>query len=122
MVVLREGLFFVPGCRRDCYFLDGCLREEKGRRRGLIGKKMGQGEEWIYQFLAMMGLAWRFNFLDLGLCFTLLREDLFFFFWSSRPIVQFLYEKQEYSIGCGESSELSFDVWSRVGMMSKTSC
>jgi len=38
-----------------------------------------------YQFAAMMGFA-RIFFLDLGFCRRFGNEDLFFFFWSSRPI------------------------------------
>jgi hypothetical protein len=40
-----------------------------------------------YQLAAMigfpLGLRWR---LDLGFCFTFGIDDLFFFFWSSRPM------------------------------------
>ena len=54
-----------------------------GRKEGTRGEK-----EEYYQFAATMGLVLRFSFLDLGLCFTFGMEDLFFFFWSSRPIMR----------------------------------
>ncbi len=39
------------------------------------------------QFAATMGLLLMLRCLDLGFCFTLGREDLFFFFWRTRPIL-----------------------------------
>jgi hypothetical protein len=41
-----------------------------------------------YQFLAMMGLA-RIRFFDAGFRRALGIEDLFFFFWSSLPMMSF---------------------------------
>ena len=74
-----------------------CERAQREKRTDR--ERKGQGDEVYYQFLAMMGLAWRFNFLDLGLCFTLLREDLFFFFWSSRPMLLSALEHAKRNLG-----------------------
>jgi len=40
----------------------------------------------VYQFAAMMGF-WRIFFLEGAFCRLRGMEDLFFFFWSSRPMV-----------------------------------
>lgn len=64
-VVLGEGLLLVP-----LNMLESVCCEE------LTVK---------YQFAAIMGFA-RIFFLDLGFCRRFGNEDLFFFFWSSRPI------------------------------------
>lgn len=47
----------------------------------------GGGEGGRYQLAAMMGFPSGLTFFDLGFCRTLAIEDLFFFFWSSRPMV-----------------------------------
>jgi hypothetical protein len=41
----------------------------------------------MYQFAAIMALARGLTRLDFGFRFILGTEDLFFFFWSSRPIL-----------------------------------
>jgi hypothetical protein len=40
-----------------------------------------------HQFFAMMGLPSGLTRLDFGFSLTLEIEDLFFFFWSSRPMI-----------------------------------
>ena len=40
----------------------------------------------MYQFAAMIGLPNGLTFFDFGFIRTFGMEDLFFFFWSSRPI------------------------------------
>jgi hypothetical protein len=42
--------------------------------------------EGTHQFAAMMGFPSGLTFFDFGLSFIFGIEDLFFFFWSSRPI------------------------------------
>ena len=41
----------------------------------------------MYQFAAMMGFPNGLTFLDFGFILILGIEDLFFFFWSSRPMI-----------------------------------
>ena len=45
-----------------------------------------RGKSIPYQFAAMMGLPSGLTRFDFGFIRTLGIEDLFFFFWSSRPI------------------------------------
>lgn len=66
-VVLGESLFLVPLVE-----LELCITNDLRRK---------------YQFAAIMGFA-RIFFLDLGFWRLLGREDLFFFFWSSRPMLE----------------------------------
>ena len=68
------------------------------RRNGFSG---GGGVEW-YQFAAISALPRRLSFLDLGFWWAFGREDLFFFFWSSRPIL-------------GRCSWLKLRVWVDLG-------
>jgi hypothetical protein len=53
---------------------------------------MADWGEWVwgrgrYQFAAMIGFPRGLTLLDFGFSLIFGMEDLFFFFWSSRPIV-----------------------------------
>lgn len=73
-VVLGEGLLGVPGDALESKFsLTFCF--------------WGVGGEYTYQFAAIIAFPNGFTRLLLGLCFTFGMLDLFFFFWSSRPIL-----------------------------------
>lgn len=62
-----------------------------GSKQGLGGgfgfNMSAKGNGGLYQFAATIGLLLIFTCLDLGFCFTFGREDLFFFFCRTRPIV-----------------------------------
>ncbi len=66
--------------------------EEVRRRVCLGGRRNGEGK---YQFAATMGLLLMFRRLDLGFWRTRGRDDLFFFFWRGRAIIELVWMEEE---------------------------
>lgn len=68
----------------------------------------GRKEGGRYQFAAMMGFPSGLTRFDLGFCRTFAIEDLFFFFWSSRPIIAMLEsELVEFTVGASSPQKVS---------------
>lgn len=73
-----------------------------------MGCEGGEEEGGRYQFAAMMGFPSGLTRFDLGFCRTFAIEDLFFFFWSSRPIIAMLEsELVEFTVGASSPQKVS---------------